>query len=251
MLKALIFDVDGTLADTEHLHLRAFNAAFADAGLEWHWSLPFYKTLLKVAGSRERMQHYSDRYQPGFSQRPDWEALLSQLQASKNQHYSLLVRQGAAKFRPGVGRLLAEAQEAGLYLAIASTAGHDNIRVLLEENLGTAATERFALIAAGSVVKDKKPSPAIYRWLLEQLDLHPRDCVAFEDSENGVRSAVGAGICTVVTVNDFTIDDQFRGASIVLDCLGEPERPFQVLAGDASHATYVDLALLRQLVRGR
>ncbi|MFZ0254730.1 MAG: HAD-IA family hydrolase [Gammaproteobacteria bacterium] len=249
-LKALIFDVDGTLADTEHLHLRAFNLAFADADLDWHWSAPLYRTLLKVAGSRERIRHFIDEYHPDLNQRADQEALLLQLQTSKNRYYADLVCQGEARFRPGVGRLLQEAQAQGLQLAIASTAGYDNIRVLLEMNLRTGATDCFALIAAGDVVEQKKPSPAIYRWVLAQLQLKPRDCIAFEDSHNGVRSAVGAGIPTVVTVNDFTINDDFAGAAMVLDCLGEPKRPFRVLAGNPGLATFVDVGFLRRLVHG-
>lgn len=247
-LKALIFDVDGTLADTEQLHLRAFNVAFADAGLDWHWSVPLYRTLLKVAGSRERIRHFIDEYRPNLSQDADREALLSHLQAIKNRYYAHLVRQGEAKFRPGVGRLLEEARQSGLQLAIASTAGYDNVRVLLEANMGAGATDRFAVIAAGNIVEQKKPSPAIYRRVLEQLQCAAHDCVAFEDSQNGVHSALGANIRTVVTVNDFTVDDDFAGASMVLDSLGEPEQPFRVLAGDPGPATFVDLGLLRRLV---
>lgn len=250
-LKTLIFDVDGTLADTEHLHLRAFNLAFADAGLDWHWSTPLYRTLLKVAGSRERIRHFIDAYHTDLKQRADQEALLAQLQTSKNRYYAELVRQGEARFRPGVGRLLQEAQAEGLQLAIASTAGYDNIRVLLEMNLGAEATDCFALIAAGNIVEQKKPSPAIYRWVLDQLRLNPCDCIAFEDSQNGIRSAMGAGVPTMVTVNDFTVSDDFAGAVIVLDCLGEPTQPFHVLAGNPGAATFVDLAFLRRLVRGR
>lgn len=249
-LKALIFDVDGTLADTEHLHLRAFNVAFADAGLDWHWSVPLYETLLKVAGSRERIRHFIDEYHPALSQIPDREALLSQLQASKNRHYARLVRLGEARFRPGVGRLLREAQAEGLQLTIASTAGYDNIRVLLEANLGLGASDRFAAIAAGNIVAHKKPSPAIYSWVLDRLRLRPRDCIAFEDSRNGLRAALRADLRVVVTVNDFTVNDDFTGASIVLDCLGEPEQPFRVIAGNPGSATFVDLAFLRWLARG-
>jgi beta-phosphoglucomutase-like phosphatase (HAD superfamily) len=249
-LKALIFDVDGTLADTEHLHLRAFNAAFADADLDWHWSVPLYGTLLRVAGSRERIRHFIDEYHPDLSHYEDREALVSRLGASKNRYYAQLVRQGEARFRPGVGRLIKEARGAGLQLAIASTAQYDNIRVLLEANLGADAIGPFAVIAAGDVVEQKKPSPAIYRWVLEQLQADARDCIAFEDSQNGVCSAVGANVRTVVTVNDFTIKDDFADASIVLDCLGEPGQPFRVFAGSAGPATFVDLPFLRRLVDG-
>ena len=225
-LKALIFDVDGTLADTEHLHPEAFNAAFADAGLDWHWSIPLYAKLLKVAGSRERIRHFIDEYLPDLSQTLDQEALLSQLQATKNGYYARLVRLGEAGFRPGVGRLLNEAQAEGLQLAIASTAGHDNVRVLLEANVGMGASDRFAVIAAGDIVEHKKPSPAIYRWVLEQLQLPLQDCIAFEDSQSGRLSALGADLRVVVTVNDFTANDSFAGSSMVLDCLESRSHPF-------------------------
>ena len=249
-LRALVFDVDGTLADTEHLHLRALNIAFANADLDWHWSMPLYRVLLRVAGSRERIRHFIDEYHPDLRRYGDREALLSRLHASKNRYYAQFVRQGEARFRPGIARLLAEAAGQELPLAIASTAGYENIRVLLEANMGAGAADRFALIAADNVVAQKKPSPAIYRWVLGRLELDPRNCIAFEDSRNGVRSAVGARVSTVVTVNEFTIDDDFTGASIVLDCLGEPEQPFRVLAGSPGPATFVDVGFLRRLVRG-
>lgn len=249
-LRALIFDVDGTLADTEKLHLRAFNVAFAAAGLDWHWSIGLYGKLLQVAGSRERIRHFIDEYRPDLSHIPDPAALIARLQVSKNRHYAHLVRQGEARFRQGVARLLEEAQADGLQLAIASTAGYDNIRVLLEANMGRGASERFAVIGAGSIVDQKKPSPAIYQWVLRQLQMDPWECVAFEDSQNGVLSAIGAGIRTVVTVSDFTLKDDFSGASIVLDGLGEPHHPFQVLAGNPGLATFVDLGFLRQLISG-
>ena len=249
-LTALIFDVDGTLAETEYDHLAAFNAAFADAGLDWYWSVALYTHLLKVTGSRERMRHYIEHYQPHFKRHNNLEGLLAQLQEQKNHYYAERVRQGVIRLRPGVARLLREARAAGLQLAIASTASRENIQVLLDSTLERGASDWFALIAAGEVVTHKKPSPEIYHWLLNQLALEANECVAFEDSGNGVRAAVAAGVRTVVTVSELTKHDDFTGAAVVLDSFGEPDRPFRVIRGEVGKTSLVDVAFLRRLRRG-
>ena len=254
-LQALIFDVDGTLADTERDgHRVAFNAAFDEFGLGWHWDVPTYGELLSVTGGKERMRHYYDHYAEAqdiaddFKQRLD--ELIPQLHQAKTRHYTALLSTGAIPLRPGVERLLHEARERDLRLAIATTTTPENVTGLLAHTLGGESVDWFEVIAAGDIVAAKKPAPDIYHYTLQTMQLTADACLAFEDSGNGIQSARGAGLTTVVTVNDYTTAHDFTGAAIVLDHLGEPDRPFTVLAGDANGQHYLDCELLHRLHRG-
>lgn len=249
-LSALIFDVDGTLADTERDgHRVAFNQAFAAAGLDWHWDVALYGELLAITGGKERMRHYLDRYRPDWPRPANLDALIAGLHAAKTRHYTALLAEGGIPLRPGIARLLNQARAGGLRLAIATTTTPENVTALLEHALGRESVDWFEVIAAGDVVPAKKPAPDIYHYALEKLGLAPEACLAFEDSENGLRAARGAGLTTVITVNDYTHDQDFSGAALVLDQLGEPDRPFVVLASarPVNGAHWFDLKLARQL----
>jgi HAD superfamily hydrolase (TIGR01509 family) len=247
-LKALIFDVDGTLADTaRHGHRVAFNAAFADAGLPWHWSEECYGELLSVAGGKERIRHYVRRFQPGFpNDRLD--ALIPRLHRLKTQHYLEMLKVGLIPLRRGVLRLLREAREAGVRLAVATTTTPANVSALLESVPQPGLETWFEVIAAGDCVPSKKPAPDIYRHVLAELRLPASDCVVLEDSEIGVRAAVAAGLDVVVaTVNPYTRDQDLSGAALVVDALGDTDSPAQVLAGTLNGDAVVGLETLRRL----
>ena len=247
-LKALIFDVDGTLADTERDgHRVAFNLAFTEAGLDWHWNVKTYGQLLNVTGGKERIAYFFNEYQPLFDSPADMDEFIRNLHRAKTQHYVTLLKSGAIPLRPGVERLLKEARAAGLRLGIATTTTTENVTALLNSTLGTGSIAWFDVIAAGDVIANKKPAPDIYRYAMDQMNLTEADCLAFEDSKNGLESSIRSGLKTLVTVNAYTRQNQFNGAVVVLDQLGEPGNAFTVLAGHVGEATYVDVALIRHL----
>lgn len=216
-LSALIFDVDGTLADTERDgHRVAFNEAFAAAGLPWHWDESRYLALLQVTGGKERMRRFAEEEDPGFLDRADADEVIAALHADKTARYVALVGSGSIALRPGVESLIREARAQGLTLAIATTTTPANVTALLTSTLGKDAEGWFAAIGAADSVAAKKPAPDVYDWVLARLDLPAEQCLAFEDSGAGLAAARGAGLRTVVTPSEHAKDDDFTGALTLL-----------------------------------
>ncbi|MGH8566067.1 MAG: HAD-IA family hydrolase [Gammaproteobacteria bacterium] len=246
-LRALIFDLDGTIADTEEIHRRAFNQAFAEHGLSWAWSPAEYADLLSISGGRERILHYA-RQMPPPSHGAQFIELAGRLHSAKSAHYARMVADRAVPLRPGVLRLLNEARCSGIRLAIASSTSPANVRAVCDGNLPGDWADWFDVVATCDVVEAKKPSPAVYRYVLEHAGWRAGECVAIEDTPNGNRAALGAGLATVITIHVFTRDGDFDGASLVVDGLGDPERPFEVIAGNAYGRKYLDVGLLGRIV---
>ena len=247
--QALVFDVDGTLADTERDgHRVAINRAFAEAGLDWVWSVGLYGELLSVTGGKERILFYLDRFNTGFERPADLTAFIAGIHRSKTKHYMALMSEGAIPLRPGVRNLLEEARESGTRLAIATTTTPENVSALIESTLPVGAMDWFEVVGAGDVVPNKKPAPDIYQYALEQMQLAPGQVIALEDSAHGLTAARNAGIGHVlVTVNGYTESQDFDGAVAVFDKLGEAGQPASSLAGPVPMNGIVDLAYLRSL----
>lgn len=249
-LKALIFDVDGTLADTERDgHRVAFNKAFDEFNLDWHWDEALYGQLLAVTGGKERMAYYLDKFNTEFTTDQDRVELIKAIHACKTKHYTELLSSGAIPLRPGVKRLINQARERGLRLAISTTTTPANVTALLEHSLGADSYNWFEVIAAGDIVSAKKPAADIYLWALEKLNLTAHECLAFEDSDNGLKSSLGAKLKTIVTVNGYTESQDFSGAELVIDNMGEPNDGFRTISGEDYSSDYLDLALLEKIHR--
>ena len=282
MLKALIFDVDGTLAETERDgHRLAFNQAFAEVGLEWNWSVEAYGKLTEIGGGKERIAYYLENFDhfqqlenlhnlpspellnpellnpelpnpelpnpelietrepiqslksqlqhiaqdQGFETLKEW---IADLHHRKSSYYAQILAQGLIRPRPGVLRLLEEAKTLGIPLAIATTSALPNALSLLQTTIAPDSQAWFQVIAAGDMVPQKKPAPDIYQYVLAQLQLSPAECLVFEDSQVGLAAAKGAGLTTIVTVNDYTEGQDFSTADLVISHLGEPDLPWQI-----------------------
>ncbi|MCK1655990.1 HAD family hydrolase [Bradyrhizobium sp. 149] len=213
---ALIFDVDGTLAETEELHRQAFNHAFVRHGLDWQWDRAVYKDLLRVTGGKERIRAHHERLRI-TAPLPDED--IAALHRIKTAHYAELVETGCCPLRPGVTDLLTAAKTRGQRLAIATTTSHGNIDALLSRALGKRWAADFDAIVAGDDVPHKKPAPDVYIEILARLKLNPSVCLAIEDSANGLVAASRANIPVIITRSMFFRDDNFSEARVVLDDL--------------------------------
>ncbi len=220
-IKAIIFDVDGTLADTEDGHRKSFNKAFAENGLDWNWDFALYDKLLKVTGGKERIKYFVADFLQGYSKPLDFDEFVKHLHAVKTRHYTKMLGEGSIPLRPGIKQLIHEAYAAGITLAIATTTTPENVSALLEVGLGKDWEKYFAANGCGDIVPHKKPAPDIYDWVLNKLKLSPADCIALEDSYNGLRSALAAGIQTYVTTNPYTHQQDFADAAGVFDDLSD------------------------------
>jgi len=238
-LKALIFDVDGTLAETEEAHRKSFNEAFAAFGLDWIWGKELYRELLQVTGGKERLRHYIEAWKPRGSEAAL--ARFANIYEEKSARYTALVASGVAPARPGVRRLIMEAHERGVRLAIATTSLLGSVEAVLRAILGEEGPSLFAAIAAGDAVAHKKPAPDVYRFALDKLACSPDSCVAIEDSENGIKAARAAGLPVIAAPSCYLSGDDFSLATSVLSDLGEPNCPCQQIGGLPFVRDYVDI----------
>ncbi|MBL4615755.1 MAG: HAD hydrolase-like protein [Magnetovibrio sp.] len=214
-MKALIFDVDGTLADTEDAHRKAFNDAFAESGFEWHWDRVLYKHLLKVTGGKQRIRFFLEEKHPDFLGRDDIDALILALHKSKTRFFVGRLKNGQVPLRPGIKELINEARSTGLTIAIATTTTPVNVETLLRVHLGNESLDWFACIGDGGVVPVLKPEPDVYNWVLEKLGLDAHQTLALEDSRNGLVACERAQVPCLVVTNDYTQGQDFGG------CLAE------------------------------
>lgn len=191
--KAIIFDVDGTLAETEEWHRQAFNAAFAAHGLDWHWDRDLYRELLKVTGGQERIRHFAGEAADGID--------VASIHAMKNALYQRHVAEGPVELRDGVRDLIDFARTEAIRMAVATTTSRGNLASLLDRAFGGA--DWFEVLVCGEDVTAKKPDPEAYHVALKRLGLSARDCLAVEDSRNGLEAAAAAGIDCLLSPSEY------------------------------------------------
>ena len=220
-LQALIFDVDATLADTEEAHRAAFNHAFSELGMDWHWDETLYTRLLDISGGKERIRHYWNQAHPDM-RALDGHAVqdtINQIHELKTAAYEQAVQDRAVALRPGVLKLIEAAFNDGLRLAIATTTSPVNIVALLRTAIGLDWRQYFTVVEDASTAPRKKPDPQVYLQTLQRLQLPARACLALEDSANGLQAALAASLATIVTPNNYTAHHDFKGALRVLPSL--------------------------------
>ena len=250
-LKAIIFDVDGTIADTEEAHRKAFNQTFEQNGLNWHWSQAEYTSLLSVTGGKERIKHFIDINNLSLSLPLKYSNLteyIKHLHEQKNNIFASIIQSGEVPFRIGFERLVSEAIEKNITLAIATTTSLSNVEALITSNLGVDAMDYFTIIGAGDMVANKKPSGEIYQYVLVRLHLEAKECVAIEDSYNGLCSSKEAHLVTIITVNPYTQEHDFLQADIVVSSLGDKNTPSQWVRGKRLEGDFIDISNLENLL---
>ncbi len=216
-LKSLIFDVDGTLADTEDAHRLAFNDAFAKAGFPWVWDRALYKELLAVTGGKQRIRFFLEKTNDAALKRPDINELIPTLHASKTEFFINRLKGGQVPLRPGIEKLIQQARAQGMAISIATTTTPINVETLIRVNLGDDALDWFEAIGDGGKVPVLKPEPDVYDWVLEQVGLEPHQALALEDSRNGLVAAMAANIPVLIVTNDYTTGQDFNGAVAELE----------------------------------
>lgn len=229
MLKALVFDCDGVLADTERDgHRVAFNRAFARQGLDVEWDVELYGELLKIAGGKERMRRYFDDHgwPDGVADR---DAYILELHKLKTAIYMEIVEGGQLPVRPGVCRLVDEAIGDGMLLAVCSTSNERAVNAVVDTLLGPERKAQFEVILAGDVVSKKKPDPEIYNLACKRLKVDPLECLVVEDSRNGLQAARAAGMHCLITTNGYTEAEVFAGALSVVPELSDPPGEYVTL----------------------
>jgi len=247
-LKAIIFDVDGTLAATEETHRQAFNAAFKEFDIPFQWPVSEYIELLNISGGKERILKFLQSKEFAAPENESLRGYTLKVHQRKSEIYREKLIAGHIGLRDGVERLLKEAKAKGISMAIATSTSTANVETVLKNALGEDALSYFETLVSCDLVANKKPSPAVYQYALANLGLKPENCVALEDTCNGNRSALTAGIKTVITTHPLTVDEDFSGASLVVDQLGEPEKHFAVSSGNSCGAGYVDVDLLEKII---
>lgn len=255
-LKAILFDVDGTLADTEALgHRPAYNRAFRELGLEFRWGPKLYRKLLKQPGGRERLKHYVTEYQPPLGEHAaeagsNLDAWVARVHELKSHFFKRYMRRGRVPLRAGIARLMREARMNNVQLAIVTNASVKTLKPVLKYSMGPELAAEVAVIASGEEVARKKPAPDVYQLAIQRLGVSSAECVALEDSEMGLEAAAAAGVHTVVTVNSDTLEQDFSEADLVVSSLGEPGAPTRVLKGELAGHPWVTIETLQRLCGG-
>ncbi len=239
----VIFDVDGTLAETEEIHRRAFNETFENFKVQWFWDQHTYKRLLRVTGGKERIKFYAKEMRT-----PLEDTDIAELHHYKTALYEQLVTSGQISLRPGVERLIREAKASSIKVLVATTTNYSNVVTLLDSTLGLGSINLFDVVAAGDVVQHKKPSPDIYIRALQEASLDPKECLAIEDSRNGLLAAHSAGITAIITPSSYTKDENFSEAVSVVDHLGTSELPCKGLQGAFPKDGVVTMSWISEII---
>lgn len=245
---ALIFNADGTISETDETHRKAFNLAFRDHDLPWHWSHAIYGRMIDSLTARSKITTFLRRYRPDETDCLENDALMISLVSAKRKHYIDLIEMGEATLRPGVSRLINEAKHLDLKLGIISLNRRQDFEVILQNHFGLGALANFNCITTiedvGRIDDPDTALKAIYSKALSTLHADPLRSVAIEARESGTEAAASLGMKVVATPGLYTSSCRFETASLVISDLGHPAAPFQVIRGDAGRHHFVSVDAL-------
>lgn len=250
---ALIFNADGTISETDEVHRRAFNLAFRDFDLGWHWSQSIFSRLINLLTSQAKIMTFVQGYRPEEAFKLEDGALLKSVIERKNEHYLDMIESGAARLRPGVSRLIKEARIAGVKLAIASLSGRRDFECVLQNHFGIGALSMFdVIITSEDVVLTDNPRTnmsAIYGKILNRIGVCASETFAIEAREPGTEAARNLGLNVIATPGLYTSSGRFQAADLVLSDIGHPAAPFQVIRGRAGAHHFVSVEALSSWTR--
>jgi HAD superfamily hydrolase (TIGR01509 family) len=246
-LEALIFDVDGTLVDTEELHRQAYNQTFLDFGFGWNWDAECYAQLLTVSGGQGRIARYIDLLDLSPAEKTRLRRVIAAIHNEKTQLYGQLIASNVVRPRPGVERLIAEAERANVRVGFVASSASANVDTLISSALGHELRKAVGAIVCGELVSRKKPAPDVYELLLTMLRVPANATVAFEDSANGLLAAKAVGLYTIVTPSRWTQAQNFQLADLLLPSLGDPDKPLDQTSAALIGAPYLELAKVETL----
>ena len=246
-LSAVLFEVNGTIAESEEFHRLAFNESFKEFGLDWFWDEAIYKELTLIEGGKERIKHYMERAWPEMLKFKNLSSYIKSIHDSKSQIFEDYLLNEKIKMRPGVLRLINELKSKKIRLALVSSTTEKSILDLFRKGLNIEPSDWFEVIAHGECTPHKKPSSDIYLWTLSQLKLPAQSCIAIENSPRGYESAVGANINVIVTPSRYSIQEKFKNALMVISDLGEPNKHFRFLNLSKVKPSFVNYKLLTEL----
>ena len=247
LLNAVLFDVDGTISETEDLHRKSFNESFREFNLDWFWDEAIYKELINIGDGKGRIEYYIKRAWPEMLEYKNLTKYINSIHKVKNEIFEDHILESDIKPRPGVQRLIEELKENKIRVVLVSSTSKENLVKLFNEGLDINISN-FDLVAHGDCTENKRPSPEIYEWVLEKLRLPAQSCVAIEDSLRGLESAKNANIKVLVTPSIFTRDEDFTDAKVVVSDLGEKDKPFKKIKGNVYGNKFVNVNLLKKIL---
>ena len=240
-LEALIFDVDGTLVDTEELHRQAYNQTFLDFGFGREWNASRYAELLRISGGHARIAAYIDQIRVPPAEKVSLRRVIPAIHREKTRFYGQLIASNSVAYAPGVARLIDEARSANVRLGLLASSASANVDTLATSALGRERRKAVVAIVCGDMVTRKKPAPDIYELLLSMLRILPDAAIAFKET-NGVLAAKSAGLYTVFTPNRWTLAQTPPAADLALNSLGDPGNPIDPTSAASIGAPYLELS---------
>ena len=246
-LSAVFFDVDGTIAETEEFHRKSFNESFKEFSLDWFWDEAIYKELINIGGVKERIMFHLKKAWPEMLEYKNLSNYIDSIHKIKNEIYEDYINDSQIRPRPGVFRLIDELKNNNISIALVSSTSEINLLNLFTKGFKIDPYEMFDLVAHGDCTKLKKPSPEIYEWALQKLQLPSEACIAIEDSPRGLESSNNANVKTIITPSKLTRDENFEKAKLVISNLGEPDNPFKIISGETYSHNYVCFELLQMI----